>query len=287
MDNPPTANLVDLWATDVKQPIGAVRKYCDGKSPPQLAALVVESYRGYVEAKKSLRAACGTFDEIKTQAMDGVDTTTLDQRLKTAIDVYAQADGDHASIWAQLAALLVYVISECPKCGIPPVCIGLLDRVLNSPPDTFSPPLDTEFVQAPVKVETHWLACQVALSALENAEFGQSSGEGGPDQKLSSVGKPPKKAVEPPKEAMKAYRMVLVTGRPQSEVAETLNTNQGQISRWVKLTTTWIKAGNVLPDIEGLHAKPVSVDPKVIDMGLRQDRRTKRQRQRTSDDGED
>ncbi|MGC9258582.1 MAG: hypothetical protein ACP5I8_00685 [Phycisphaerae bacterium] len=92
---------------------------------------------------------------------------------------------------------------------------------------------------------------------------------------------------EPERQAVKAYRLVVVTGKSQSEVATMMGTYQGKISRWVNKTTAWIKAGNVLPDIEGLHAKPISVDPAIIDMGERKDHLTKRQRGHRSDDSED
>ncbi|HVT88538.1 MAG TPA: hypothetical protein VHD56_06780 [Tepidisphaeraceae bacterium] len=70
----------------------------------------------------------------------------------------------------------------------------------------------------------------------------------------------------------------------QTEVAVELYTNQGQISRWVNEVAAWIEAGNVLPGLDGLASKPVSIDPDVIEMGQRQDRRTGRQRGKSDDD---
>jgi hypothetical protein len=73
-------------------------------------------------------------------------------------------------------------------------------------------------------------------------------------------------------------------GQKQSEVAEVLGVNQGQVSRWVDQVAKWIESGNVLPDLTGIKTKPASIDPLVIETGERLDRRTKRQRSRQSDD---
>ncbi len=178
MDIPSTANLTDLWATNVKQPIGAVRKHCDGKSPQQLAAVMRDAFRAYIEVRELLQAACHAFDDIQAEATDGVDKTTLDAKFETAIAVYAQADADHAAIWAQFVEVSMCVMDGCCRIGIGPERIGLLKRVLNSPPDeTFSPPDGVEFIQPPVKVEMHWLACQSALVALDRAKAGQAVGQ--------------------------------------------------------------------------------------------------------------
>ncbi|MGD0463432.1 MAG: hypothetical protein ABSB74_13190 [Tepidisphaeraceae bacterium] len=90
---------------------------------------------------------------------------------------------------------------------------------------------------------------------------------------------------EPPPQAFAAYRAYRILGQKQADVAAELNVNQGQVSRWVTQVAAWIKAGNVLPnlDVQGLKTKPISVDPAVIDMGERQDGHAKHQRGRTDD----
>jgi len=42
-----------------------------------------------------------------------------------------------------------------------------------------------------------------------------------------------------------------------------------------------VKAGNILPDLPaGQRQKPQDIDPEIIDLGQRLDRRSKRQRER-------
>ena len=90
----------------------------------------------------------------------------------------------------------------------------------------------------------------------------------------------------PSDKAIRAYRLSVVKGGKQGQIATELRTNQGQVSRWIKDVKVWIKAGNVLPDLEVLK-KPQSIDPTVIDMGARSDGRTPRQREKRSDDSDD
>lgn len=89
--------------------------------------------------------------------------------------------------------------------------------------------------------------------------------------------------VEPSPNAFAAYRACRILGQKQTDVAGGLGANQGEVSRWVKQVADWITAGNVLPDLPTMSSKPTALDPDVIEMGERQDRHTKRQRQRRSD----
>jgi HEAT repeat protein len=97
---------------------------------------------------------------------------------------------------------------------------------------------------------------------------------------------------EPHKQMVIAYRLAIVQGRPQAEIAAEISklrkkrTSQGTISRWIARVVEWIKAGNVLPDMPGRSGRPRSIDPKVIDMGARQDSRTPRQRGKRKDEDE-
>jgi len=60
---------------------------------------------------------------------------------------------------------------------------------------------------------------------------------------------------EPSKDAFAAYRLQLLTGKTQKELAEQLTAElrrpvgQGTVSRWLKQVRAWLKAGNVLPDL--------------------------------------
>jgi len=99
-----------------------------------------------------------------------------------------------------------------------------------------------------------------------------------------------RKIKEPPKEAIAAYRLEFLQGKTQTAIAAELSQefhrpiSQGRICRWLKQVKKYVEAGNVLPDIEGLHKKPTSVDPANLDMGPRQDGLTKNQRPRRDDD---
>jgi len=90
----------------------------------------------------------------------------------------------------------------------------------------------------------------------------------------------------PPDKAFQAYRLSVLKGWNQTQIAEELVTNQGQVSRWIKDAKEYINAGNVLPDLEVMN-KPQSIDPTVIDMGARSDGRAPRQREKRSDDSGD
>jgi hypothetical protein len=42
---------------------------------------------------------------------------------------------------------------------------------------------------------------------------------------------------------------------------------QGQVSRDLKKVEAWLKAGNILPDLEGSKPKTYSTDPRNLDKG--------------------
>jgi hypothetical protein len=96
------------------------------------------------------------------------------------------------------------------------------------------------------------------------------------------------KLTEPPADALKAYRAHIATQMNQTQLAELLTqklrrpVSQGQVSRWLTSVREWMEAANVLPPLEEI--KTVSpIDPSVLDMGARQDRHTKRQRERADE----
>ena len=95
----------------------------------------------------------------------------------------------------------------------------------------------------------------------------------------------------PSKEMIAAYRLQFFEGyKTQEAIATKLsdefgkNIHQGQVSRWLRVVTKWIQEGNVLPNIPGLTHEPQSVDPAMLDMGIRQDGHTPRQRDKWKDD---
>jgi hypothetical protein len=96
------------------------------------------------------------------------------------------------------------------------------------------------------------------------------------------------KLKEPPPDAFKAYRAHKATGMIQTELAQLLArelkrpVTQGQVSRWLSGVREWLEGGNVLPPLEEI--KSISaIDPNKIDMGARQDGRTKRQREKADE----
>jgi hypothetical protein len=97
---------------------------------------------------------------------------------------------------------------------------------------------------------------------------------------------------EPSKDAFAAYRLQVVIGGTQTNLAARLSEElgrpitQGAVSRWLKDVKAWLEAGNVLPDLTTIrNTKPMPMDPERIDLGERRDGRAKRQRgRRNSDD---
>jgi hypothetical protein len=91
------------------------------------------------------------------------------------------------------------------------------------------------------------------------------------------------KVKRPPDSAFLAFRL-LVLGMKQEEVATKLldygvTATQGTVSRWKDQVWEWLEACNVFPPMpEPIRRKPSSIDPKVIDQGANQERRTPRQR---------
>jgi len=137
-------------------------------------------------------------------------------------------------------------------------------------------------------------ALREAVTAERAIEFSPQGddgafGEQSPESFDASTGaaKPPK---EPSDIATKAYRLYILRGMKQSEIAKELSKElgrsitQGQVSRFVSDATDWIKAGNVLPELPSLDTKPSAVDPDLIDLGQQGEHRVKRQRPRRSDE---
>lgn len=61
---------------------------------------------------------------------------------------------------------------------------------------------------------------------------------------------------------------------------------QGTVSRWLKQTDAYRKAGGIFPDLPALTEQPHAIDPTFIDIGERQDQHTPRQRQRRDPDAD-
>lgn len=92
---------------------------------------------------------------------------------------------------------------------------------------------------------------------------------------------------EPSPEAFAAYRIQVSIGWTQEQIAEQLKQefkrpfDQGSVSRMLKQVRQFLKAGGELPPLTSVE----SVDPKVIELGARQDHQTQRQRiHRTTDE---
>jgi hypothetical protein len=88
--------------------------------------------------------------------------------------------------------------------------------------------------------------------------------------------KPARRAKEPHKRAMTAYRLLTLAGLKQEDVAQTFCVNQSTISRWRCQVAKWMEAGNVLPDemrVDPVQRKPIAMDPSKLDQGPRLNRR--------------
>lgn len=97
---------------------------------------------------------------------------------------------------------------------------------------------------------------------------------------------------EPSREAFVAYRISRAIGMKQTEIAEQLTTEfrrpiaQGQVSRWLSEVSDFLVAGGVMPPMATAINGIASVDPKILDMGARQDGQTPRQRSKSTSDDE-
>lgn len=93
--------------------------------------------------------------------------------------------------------------------------------------------------------------------------------------------------------AFMAWRLRDLKGyRSQAKIAEAMSkqlgrrVHQGEVSRWLKEVNEYFTAGGVFPDLPGVHGRPQSVDPVVIDMGRRRDGRTPHQRKQRDPDAD-
>jgi hypothetical protein len=102
-----------------------------------------------------------------------------------------------------------------------------------------------------------------------------------------------KPALQPPSDAaMMAYRLKWVLDAPtQAKIANILSkelgkrVSQGQVSRWIAQAEKFVREGGVLPDLPTRPAgKPMAMDPARLDLGPRRDGRTRRQRERRSEE---
>jgi len=100
----------------------------------------------------------------------------------------------------------------------------------------------------------------------------------------------PPKAKRPPDEALTAWRLCGLADLSQTAAAQKMSEelgrtiHQGQVSRWVKQVDNYIRARGVVPPLS--QQPPLSVDPRVIEMGKRQGGLTQRQRPRRDPDAD-
>lgn len=127
------------------------------------------------------------------------------------------------------------------------------------------------------EIETEWYWAGEALWVHNDNKPSAQVAESGSDEE-----KPPSVNVKQPTEkALQAWRLQTLLGiNDQTELAQKLTQNgvsatQGQVSRWLKQVKDYLEAGNVLPGLPTM-SKTQTVDPSVIDMGERKDRRTPR-----------
>jgi hypothetical protein len=73
----------------------------------------------------------------------------------------------------------------------------------------------------------------------------------------------------PPCAAFAAYRATKILRQRQEDVAREFGVSQGTISRWVTQAAKWIKAGNILPDLDAPRPKTVTMDPRKLEQGPR------------------
>lgn len=109
-------------------------------------------------------------------------------------------------------------------------------------------------------------------------------------QNPASNGSGAQKLKQPPDDAIKCYRLSIVTGRKQKELAEMLSrelrrpVDQPTVSRWLRQVRAWLADGNVVPDLladSRPKPKTVRMDPAKLERG---DGRKKATRPRRSEE---
>ena len=82
---------------------------------------------------------------------------------------------------------------------------------------------------------------------------------------------------QPHDRAIAAYRVMIISeGINETEAARRFGVCQSTINRWKHKVSAWLKAGNVLPDLEAPRPRTVKVDPARLDLGKRLDGRKAR-----------
>jgi hypothetical protein len=100
----------------------------------------------------------------------------------------------------------------------------------------------------------------------------------GPEPVADEGGRPLK---PPSNNAITCYRLYLLKGMKQTDIAVEVYHDrdmQGQVSRDIKSVKEWVKAGNVLPDLEFGRPKTATKDSRRLDRGPRSDRGRRRKR---------
>jgi hypothetical protein len=128
------------------------------------------------------------------------------------------------------------------------------------------------------------LMVQIAQSTGPDApgHNGQEGKESSPVGALPMPKKPSRKAIA-------CFRVHIALGQPsQDQTAQALAkewgkvVHQGTVSRWVRDVDAWLKAGNVLPDIELADnrgkPKPTPADPSRLELGRRTDHKRQHRR---------
>jgi predicted DNA-binding protein (UPF0251 family) len=91
----------------------------------------------------------------------------------------------------------------------------------------------------------------------------------------------------PSEKAMAAWRLRDLQGLKQQFIAQSMGTNQGQVSRWMKEVREYLAAGHVLPELPTANRKPKALDPSTLDyVSTRGRATTPRQRTRRDPDAD-
>lgn len=106
----------------------------------------------------------------------------------------------------------------------------------------------------------------------------------------SAIPDKPARGQKPPLEmALQMYRLRILQGKKQKDIAEEMSKRlgrrftQGAVSRYIKQVEKWISDGNILPELPRLTKKPDTMDPAELEKGRRLDGRVSRQRPRRDD----
>ena len=192
--------------------------------------------------------------------------------------------------WQYSAAEAARDLRDCGWIKEAEVIAEVLSRLPTGPVDGKQPEILDRQLDA-IRTGAEWIRA-ILTTCLKEQPPAAPAPESQPpaDAVRAGTKAPPRR---PPTIAFKAWRLrELFKITNQEEIARKMTENgvlatQGQVSKWLKAVDAFLEAGGVMPSLKTLDEQPTAMDPRVLDMGARQDGRTPRQRDKMVDPADD